>query len=196
VHLALVPALLLTVAALVAMQLAASGAATPKHRSQHWELTQAAIAMVSVIRHPTTPPTPPTPPPPPTAPPTTTTTATTTAPRPAVVATPAAAPAPTPTPAPATGALPLVGQATAWGCAAAVQYLQAYAAPGFTLECPGYADGHAAMTCIAEQGTCPGTAVIAIADACPQAYMNEASNSWVLTGRSNAPIDPYGRCPA
>jgi hypothetical protein len=37
--------------------------------------------------------------------------------------------------------------------------------------------------------------VIAIADACPAAYMNEASNSWVLTGRSRAPIDPFGWCP-
>ncbi|HVT41490.1 MAG TPA: hypothetical protein VHD39_00800, partial [Acidimicrobiales bacterium] len=122
----------------------------------------------------------------------------TTTPHPLAVATPAAAPTPTttPNPVPATGALPPAGQATAWGCAAALQYLQAYAAPGFTLVCPGYADGHAAMTCIAEQGSCPGAALIAIADACPQAYMNEASNSWVLTGRSTAPIDPYGPCPA
>ncbi len=87
-----------------------------------------------------------------------------------------------------------MGQATAWGCAAAVRYLQAYAAPGFTFQCPGSADGHDAMTCVAEQGSCPAAAVIAVARACPQAYMNEASNSWVLIGRSDAPIDPYGAC--
>jgi hypothetical protein len=73
---------------------------------------------------------------------------------------------------------------------------QAYAAPGFSLMCPGDADGHDAMTCVVEQGSCPGAAVVVIADACPQAYMNEASNSWVLIGRSDSPIDPYGRCPA
>ncbi len=50
------------------------------------------------------------------------------------------------------------------------------------------------MTCVAEAGSCPGAEVIAIAQPCPQAYMNEASNSWVLTGRSDAPIDPYGPC--
>jgi hypothetical protein len=41
---------------------------------------------------------------------------------------------------------------------------------------------------------CPSESVIAIADPCAQTYMNEASNSWVLTGRSDAPIDPYGAC--
>ena len=44
-------------------------------------------------------------------------------------------------------------------------------------------------------GGLPGSAVIAIADACPQAYMNEASNSYVVTGTSDAAIDPYGSCP-
>jgi len=101
-----------------------------------------------------------------------------------------------PDPEPATSsALPAVGRATAWGCAAALAYLEAYAAKSFALECPSYAEGHDAMTCLAEQGTCPSSAVIAIADACPAAYMNEASNSWVLSGASNAPIDPYGPCP-
>ena len=60
---------------------------------------------------------------------------------------------------------------------AALAYLQAYAAKGFTLECPGYAEGREAMTCMNQAGACPGTSVIAIADPCPQAYMNEASNS-------------------
>ena len=73
-------------------------------------------------------------------------------------------------------------------------YLTAYAYPGFALECPGDAQGRQGMTCIDVPGACPGEHVIAIADACPQAYMNEASNSWVLMGRSDAPIDPYGSC--
>ena len=51
------------------------------------------------------------------------------------------------------------------------------------------------MTCWNVSGLCPGEKLIAIAVACPAAYMNEASNSWVVTGRSDAPIDPYGYCP-
>jgi len=112
------------------------------------------------------------------------------------VATPvsAPAPAPAPPPAPTVPALPARGEATAYGCAAALAYLTAYSAPGFTFECPGYALGHEAMTCINEPGACPGESLIAIADPCAHAYMNEASNSWVLTGQSSAPIDPYGAC--
>jgi hypothetical protein len=91
--------------------------------------------------------------------------------------------------------VPPVGQATASGCAAALAYLQAYAAKGFTLECPGDAEGHEAMTCLDVVGACPGSSVIAIADPCPEAYMNEASNSFVITGVSDTPIDPYGACP-
>ncbi len=149
--------------------------------------------MAAAIRHPTTPPSPP--PSPPAAPAPTlvpTTTTTTATPAPPVPVTPAATAVSTGNP----GAVSPAGQATTWGCAAALAYLQAYAAPGFTFECPGYADGHDAMTCVAEQASCPGAAIIAISDACPQAYMNEASNSWVLTGRSDAPIDPYGACPS
>ncbi len=108
---------------------------------------------------------------------------------------PTAAVAPAPAPAADPGAVPPIGQATAWGCPAALAYLQAYAAKGFSLECPGYAQGREAMTCMGEQGACPGSAVIAIADPCPEAYMNEASNSLVLTGTSDAPIDPFGPCP-
>jgi hypothetical protein len=36
--------------------------------------------------------------------------------------------------------------------------------------------------------------IIVIADPCPAAYMNEASNSWAMMGASDAPIDPYGSC--
>jgi hypothetical protein len=94
---------------------------------------------------------------------------------------------------PASG-VPPAGQATAWGCAAALAYLTAYAHPGFTLECPGDAQGRQAMTCYDEPGICTNELLIAIADPCPAAYMNEASNSWVLLGQSTAPIDPYGTC--
>jgi hypothetical protein len=80
-------------------------------------------------------------------------------------------------------------------CGAALTYLAAHSAPGFRFECPGYALGHQAMTCMNEPGVCPGQKLIAIAVVCPASYMNEASNSWVVTGRSDAPIDPYGYCP-
>jgi hypothetical protein len=139
---------------------------------------------------------------------------TTTAPvaTPAVLAATAVVPAPAPAPAsaaPAIPAVPAVGQATAWGCSAALAYLQVYAAPGFTLDCPGYAEGHEAMTCVhdtpAYPDACPNGPTIAISDACPQAYMNESANSWNLTGQltteqqkfgvSYAEIDPFGACP-
>lgn len=130
---------------------------------------------------------------------TTTTTTTTAAPPPPTTTTtappqspPAAAP-PSPAPAPS-NAVPPQGQATQWGCAAALAYLSAYAYPGFTLDCPGNAQGREAMTCKDWPGVCPGQLVIAIADPCPAAYMNEASNSWVLMGASKAPEDPYGTC--
>ncbi len=88
-------------------------------------------------------------------------------------------------------------------------YLQAYAAPGFALDCPGYAEGHEAMTCVhdtpAYPDACPNGPTIDISDACPQAYMNESANSWNLTGQlsteqqkfgvSYAEIDPFGACP-
>jgi hypothetical protein len=92
-----------------------------------------------------------------------------------------------------------VGQAStnadaSFGCGAAVSYLATHAAPGFRVECPGYALGHQAMTCIDVPGVCPGTHLIAIDVPCAAAYMNEASNSWVLEGLRHAPIDPYGYC--
>jgi hypothetical protein len=126
--------------------------------------------------------------------------------------TPAPAPAPTPTPAPApapapsgdaatgtlvsqTPGLPLAGEATAFGCNAALDYLTAYAAPGFWLVCPGNARGHQAMTaCQSGTSPCSLLRIIVIADPCPAAYMNEASNSWAFMGASDAPFDPYGAC--
>jgi hypothetical protein len=124
-----------------------------------------------------------------TTPPSTTTTTTTLPPTTTTTSPPTPAP-----PLPSSSALPAKGQATADGCAAAIAYLSAYSAPGFTFECPGYALGHQAMTCINEPGVCANENLIAIADACAVAYMNEASNSWVMTGASDAPIDPYGAC--
>jgi hypothetical protein len=91
--------------------------------------------------------------------------------------------------------VPPPGQATAWGCPAALAYLQAYAAPGFTFDCPGYAEGEEGMTCVDEPGICANEWLIAIADPCPQAYMNEADSSWVLIKQSDLAIDPYGSCP-
>lgn len=126
----------------------------------------------------------------------TTTTTTTTTPPPAPTTPTTNSPPPTPPmpPPPASGAVPPRGAATAWGCPAAEAYLKAYANPAFTVECPGNAQGREGMTCANELGACPNEAIIAIADACPAAYMNEASNSWSLLGLSSAPIDPYGSC--
>jgi hypothetical protein len=94
----------------------------------------------------------------------------------------------------ALGGVPARGQATQWGCPAALAYLSAYASPNFTVECPGNAEGHEGMTCRDWPGVCPGQAVIAIADPCPPVYMNEAYNSWVSMGVANGPEDPYGYC--
>ena len=121
---------------------------------------------------------------------------------------PAPAPASAPAPAPAqvsdaptesyvaqTSGLPVAGEATGYGCAAALAYLSAYAAPGFWLVCPGSARGHQAETvCESGASPCSVMSIIVIADPCPAAYMNEASNSWVMMGASDAPIDPYGSC--
>jgi hypothetical protein len=127
--------------------------------------------------------------PPPAAP----TTTVPTAPPAAPAAAPVDIPAP-PTPSPAAPVLAARGAATVYGCTAALAYLAAYSAPGFTFQCPGGALGHQAMTCIDEPGVCDNEHLIAIADPCPAAYMNEASNSWVLTGAADTPIDPYGAC--
>jgi hypothetical protein len=205
--LALVSVVLFAVMTMVAAQLVTDGPVTSQPplraqraalHSQQAALKEAAAAMAATIVRPITPPVPvPAP-----APAPTTTTTTTVPPAPAPAPTPPPAPAPAPAPAVAAapaptdpGVLPAVGQATAWGCAAALTYLQAYAAKGFTLECPGYAEGREAMTCMNQAGACPGTSVIAIADPCPQAYMNEASNSFVILGLAATPIDPFGACP-
>jgi hypothetical protein len=166
-------------------------------QAQRAAMEETAGAMVARIVRPLTPPSAP-------APASTTTTTTTTTTTVPAVPVPAATPAPTPAPVATVaaaqapidpGAVPPVGRATAWGCAAALAYLQTYAAKGFALQCPGYAEGREAMTCMNQPGACPGASVIAIADPCPQAYMNEASNSYVITGVAGTPIDPFGPCP-
>jgi hypothetical protein len=203
---------LFAVLAIVAAQLVTSGAGTSQpplraqrtaHQARDSALKEAAVAMAATIKRPIIP----APPPAPTPAPAATTTTTTSVP-PAPTPTPAPAPAPAPAAAPAAtvasapapapsdpSVVPPVGQATAWGCGAALAYLQAYAAKSFTLECPGYAEGQEAMTCMNQAGVCPGTSVIAIADPCPEAYMNEASNSFVILGLADTPIDPFGPCP-
>ena len=84
-------------------------------------------------------------------------------------------------------------QPNGYGCGAALAYLAANAAPGFTFQCPGNAFGNQAMTCMNHAPQCPGQRIIAIAVPCAAAYMNEAHNSWVLIGQASG-IDPYGYC--
>lgn len=120
-----------------------------------------------------------------TLPPTTTTsttsTTTTTAPPPPPPQIVTAAPSPQPNP----------GD----GCPAALDYLSKNAAPGFVAMCPHDAQGHQATTvCVGAPRCQPGTMFIYIADPCPAAYMNEASNSYVIIGKSDAPWDPFGYC--
>jgi hypothetical protein len=182
--------ILVTVMAIVTLQLVSAQGSPPAH-SRSGAPTEAAVTRhdAPITSGPAS-----------AAPDSTTATAASPAPAPAaapaaMVATPAAI-AVTPAPAPTDpNVVPPVGRATAWGCSAALAYLQAYAAKGFALECPGYAEGQEAMTCMRVAGVCPSSAVIAIADSCPQAYMNEASNSYVITGVADTPIDPYGPCP-
>jgi hypothetical protein len=108
---------------------------------------------------------------------------------------------PPPSPAAPTG-LPAYGDATAYGCSAALAYLDAYAAPGFVSSCPGDAEGHEGMSCYSESPCAQGQKLIEIADPCPAAYMNEAHNSWVLDYEvdgsavpdGNTSLDPYGSC--
>jgi hypothetical protein len=96
---------------------------------------------------------------------------------------------------PATAPLPPPGHATAYGCAAAMAYLEAYAAPDFIIACAIDPSEHqATTTCISGYSACSLGRFILISDPCPAAYMNEASNSRVLIGLSEAPLDPYGSC--
>ena len=107
-----------------------------------------------------------------------------------VVSHPVAAPRPMAKAAPQPTAAPTNG----YGCASALSYLSTHSAPGYSFVCPGYAEGHQAMTCTNDSSACPGAKVIVIADPCPAAYMNEAHNSWVTSGLESGTIDPYGSC--
>jgi hypothetical protein len=90
--------------------------------------------------------------------------------------------------------VPARGEATAYGCGPALAYLAAYEAPGFSASCPAYSEGYQATTRCAGTYCSAGQRIVTIIVPCAAAYMNEASNSWVLSGLSNAPIDPYGYC--
>lgn len=150
--------------------------------------TTTASSVVPAPPAPTPPPTPPVtspPPPPVTA---------------AQVAVTRTAPTTSPPRPPVTTIAPTTVRALAppttssgYGCAAAISYLEAHADPVFHIECPGYAEGQAAMTC-ANEAPCPGQYVIAIADPCPAAYMNEANNSYIILGLLSGILDPYGHC--
>ena len=108
------------------------------------------------------------------------------------------------------GCMAPAASAPSGGCAAALAYLAAHAAPGFVSYCPHAAGGNAAQTVVPPQAVTNPAAVkgmIYIADPnCPAAYMNEAANShghlvpdadgsgnyhWVWP----VPFDPYGGCP-
>jgi len=61
--------------------------------------------------------------------------------------------------------------------------------------CPGDAGWHQAATeSMSDTTPCDVQRLIVIADPCPAAYMNEASNSWVMSGQADVPLDPYGDC--
>jgi hypothetical protein len=89
----------------------------------------------------------------------------------------------TPPTRPAAPAVPASsGSRRATSCGEAVAFLQQHAAPGFTLICPGDANGRQALTCVGNDtgaGPCrPYQDMIIISDLnCPAPYENEASNS-------------------
>jgi hypothetical protein len=83
--------------------------------------------------------------------------------------------------------------AVAMSCADALAYLASHQAPGFTDVCSdGSAFGHLGVTCVNQPGMCEGMRYVHIACPAPFVYMNEAHNSWVLTGQRTG-IDPYGQ---
>jgi len=47
-----------------------------------------------------------------------------------------------------------------------------------------------ATLCVTTTSPCDTERLIAIAHPCPAASMNEASNSWVVLGEADVPIDP------
>lgn len=107
---------------------------------------------------------------------------------------------------PATGVGPAErSEPSGWGCAAALAYIVAHAAPGFTYECaPHSAFGAYGKTCYhvgqtIEGSTCPGGGYVNIACPAPFVYENESYNThlWYAStdtdGRFHRPIDPNGQ---
>jgi hypothetical protein len=125
---------------------------------------------------------------------TTTSTATTSSSRSSTTTTTARTVVTAPPPVPATGAPPpAAAPAPPMSCVDALAYLAAHQAPGFTDSCAdGSAFGHLGVTCVNQPGMCEGRRVIRIACPAPFVYMNEAHNSWTLTGQGSG-IDPYGQ---
>ncbi len=114
----------------------------------------------------------------PTAGPSTTTTTTTTPVVPAVVAS-------------VPGPVPAAAYTTT--CADALAYLASHQAPGFVDSCgDGVAQGHLGYTCADTPGRCAGARFVRIACPAPFVFMNEAHNTWVVTGQRSG-IDPYGQ---
>jgi hypothetical protein len=80
---------------------------------------------------------------------------------------------------------PTAGPPAISGCGAAIAAVEAkglHPAPGFTVLCPGYAQGREGMTCANIPGICPGQWVIAIADETPFVVANEFENSRIVLG--------------
>jgi hypothetical protein len=96
------------------------------------------------------------------------------------------------TPAPVVEAAAPVVDDNAYGCDAAMAYLQANAEPSFQLVCGAYAFGGQAVTCYFHAPQCANSAVIIINVPCAIAYKNEAANSWTLKNHTGAKIDPFG----
>ncbi len=84
-----------------------------------------------------------------------------------------------------------------YGCAAALAYLAVHAKPGAVSYCPHYALGHSAQTQLTLTKGVASTDIY-IAEPCPNAYRNEASNSWGhWEGKAwigDYPDDPWGPC--
>jgi len=83
-----------------------------------------------------------------------------------------------------------------YGCDAALAYLTANQAPGFTDVCAPEAagPGRAGYTTAVTQGTTT-TGTIYISCPAPIVYQNEASNSWKFSGVGGVPLDPWGGVP-
>lgn len=83
-----------------------------------------------------------------------------------------------------------------YGCDAALAYLAANQAPGFVDICGAQSAGPgAAGKTVANFNGGVASGTIYISCPAPIVYMNEASNSWRLSGLSSTPFDPWGGVP-